>query len=186
MLSKEEICDVAVKMFVEHGYDNTPMSGIARAAGLSKAGLYHHFPSKEDLLFYIIDHLMEQDLMPILDRAEAIDDPRERLEYFVKEYTQLLIAKGNARVVIHEARRLNNANYNKIVLGWQRVFRLVRGCVEQMQASGQAKHLNQSFAAFALIGMCTWTFYWFDYARQDGAEELSETYLEIMLKGLLA
>jgi AcrR family transcriptional regulator len=186
MLSKEEICDVAVRLFVEDGYDNTPMSSIARATGLSKAGLYHHFPSKEDLLFYIIDHLMEQDLSPIMDQAEAMEDPQQRLEFFVRSYTQLLISKGTARVVIHEARRLSAHNYRKIELSWQRVFRLVRGCVEQLQAQGRAKDLNQSFTTFALLGMCTWTFYWFDYARPQGTDELSDTYLEILLKGILA
>ena len=186
MLSKQEICDVAVRLFVEDGYDNTPMSGIARASGLSKAGLYHHFPSKEDLLFYIIDHLMEQELSPILDQAEAMDDPLERLEFFVRSFTNLLVRRGDARVVIHEARRLGQANYGKILRGWQRVFQTVRGCVEQLQAQGRAKDLNKSFAAFALLGMCTWTFYWFDYDRPQNAEELTDTYLEILFKGMLA
>jgi AcrR family transcriptional regulator len=181
-----DIFEVAVGLFMENGYDNTPMSSIARAAGLSKAGLYHHFPSKEDLLFHIIDHLMQKDLLPIMERSETIEDPRERLEYFVREYTTLIATEGNAQVVIHEAKRLRDSDYKKIVLGWQKVFRLIKNCVTQMQAQGQMKTLNSSFVSFALIGMCTWTFYWFDRTRPEAVEELKESYLEIMLRGLLA
>ena len=53
-----------------------------------------------------------------------------------------------------------------------------------MQASGKTKKMNSAFAAFAAIGMCSWTFYWFDYSRKEGAEELAETFVEIFLKGI--
>ena len=54
-----------------------------------------------------------------------------------------------------------------------------------MEALGRVEKINKTFAAFALIGMCSWTFYWFDYERQESGEELAETYARIFLKGVL-
>ena len=44
----------AAQMFRDRGFDATSVSDIARALGLTKAGLYHHFESKEALLFEIM------------------------------------------------------------------------------------------------------------------------------------
>ena len=45
-----EIIQAAVDEFLENGYDGTSMESIARRAGVSKGGLYHHFSSKDEIL----------------------------------------------------------------------------------------------------------------------------------------
>ena len=103
MTKMEEICEKAMELFCERGYDNTPMSHIAKALDASKAILYHYFANKEALLFAIIDHRMEKYLTPLLDKAAQILDPDQRLRYFLKRYTQLLAGDRYARIVLHEA-----------------------------------------------------------------------------------
>ncbi|MEO0390835.1 MAG: TetR/AcrR family transcriptional regulator [Pseudomonadota bacterium] len=46
---RDEITDTATALFVENGYSATSMNKVAVAAGITKASLYHHFASKEDL-----------------------------------------------------------------------------------------------------------------------------------------
>jgi AcrR family transcriptional regulator len=46
---EEEILDRAAGLFAQHGFEQTSLKSLADAAGLSKAGLLHHFPSKEVL-----------------------------------------------------------------------------------------------------------------------------------------
>lgn len=48
--TREQILDVALELFVERGYDNTSLREIAERMGFSKAALYYHFPSKDDIL----------------------------------------------------------------------------------------------------------------------------------------
>lgn len=43
------ILDTALTVFCQYGYGKTTMQDIARAAGMSRAALYLHFPSKEEL-----------------------------------------------------------------------------------------------------------------------------------------
>jgi len=50
---RQEIFDTALEIFISHGYDNTPLSRIAKALGFTKANLFHYFHSKEELLFQI-------------------------------------------------------------------------------------------------------------------------------------
>jgi AcrR family transcriptional regulator len=45
---RRRLLDLGARLFTEHAYDEISMSQIARAAGISKALLYHYFPSKRD------------------------------------------------------------------------------------------------------------------------------------------
>jgi len=54
--SKSQILKAALKIFVVNGYSNTKMDDIAEEAGFSKGAVYHHFSSKHDLFFSLIDY----------------------------------------------------------------------------------------------------------------------------------
>jgi TetR/AcrR family transcriptional regulator, cholesterol catabolism regulator len=181
---REEIYQKALDLFTERGYDNTPLSLIAKALGLSKGGLFHYFESKEHLLYLLHEYALKNDMNPIIDKAELIKDPENRVRFFLQSYTELLVRKPYARVLIHEAGRLAPEHHKAITAVWRRAFELVRNALREMEASGKAKPVDMTFAAFALIGMCSWIFYWFDYSRTDSAANLSETFAEIFFRGI--
>ncbi len=185
MSKKLEICEKAMALFCERGYDNTPMSHIARALGASKAILYHYFSNKEELLYFIIDYQMEKHLSPMLDEAAAIAEPEERLRYFIKNYTRLLANDSQSRIVLHEAHRLNPEHLKSIKARHLRVYQLIHDAIAQMESQGKIKAPHKSFSTFAAIGMCSWTFYWFDYDRKDTADQLADTFADLFFNGLL-
>ena len=57
------ILEAAIGVFAQHGFDAATTDDIARAAGLSKGGLYWHFKSKDDILAAILMQLFDQELM---------------------------------------------------------------------------------------------------------------------------
>ena len=137
------------------------------------------------MLYEIIKHVSEKEFLPIIESAKKIEDPKERLVYFFREYIALLSKAPVAIVAVHETRRLDPAHLNEIRIIWRDLLDFISGAIAELQASGQAKQLNTTFSAFALIGMCSWLFYWFDYSRKQSAEEVSATFSEIYLQGLL-
>ena len=52
--SRQEILRTAARLFQQRGYDATSMNDVAAALKLSKGGLYHHFQSKDEILFEIM------------------------------------------------------------------------------------------------------------------------------------
>jgi TetR/AcrR family fatty acid metabolism transcriptional regulator len=56
---KLAIVQAAIKLFAERGYDATPVSEIARAAGVSEGAIFRHFKTKEDLLFHLFRGIRE-------------------------------------------------------------------------------------------------------------------------------
>jgi AcrR family transcriptional regulator len=59
---RQAILAAAIGVFAQHGFDAATTDDIARAAGLSKGGLYWHFKSKDDILAAILMQLFDQEL----------------------------------------------------------------------------------------------------------------------------
>jgi len=182
----DEATDLASSLILERGYDNTPMSVIAKALGLTKAGVYHHFDSKEDLLYLIHRRMIDRHLLPIIVRAEQQPDPEIRLRTFLYEYALLMTRDPSARVLINEARRLSPERYEEIRVFWRRGYHLVRDTLATLQAQGICRpDINVSYAAFGALGMCLWTLYWFDYGRPGAGPDVARTLSGIFLSGVL-
>jgi TetR/AcrR family transcriptional regulator, cholesterol catabolism regulator len=183
---REEIFEKSMELFISEGYDNTPVSQIAKALNLTKAGLYHYFRSKEELLFFNHMHHLEKKLLPVLDEADTIKDPVARITFFVRSYiVQALTQDAANRVLIHEVNKLSPEHREQIKQIWARALKLLQDAISELKVAGKTKNFNITFAAFAALGMCSWTPYWFDYDRRESANELAETYVTLFLKGLL-
>lgn len=76
-------------------------------------------------------------------------------------------------------------NLMKIRQIWRRAYNLIRNAISEIGIPGKGKRINETFTALAAIGMCSWTFYWFDYSRKEHSAQLSDTFVEIFLKGIL-
>jgi AcrR family transcriptional regulator len=55
---KEEILDVATRLFAERGYDGTSMNDVAERVGMRKASLFYHFATKDALYEAVLDRLV--------------------------------------------------------------------------------------------------------------------------------
>jgi len=178
------ICDAALNLFLEQGYDNTALSQIAKACGITKAGLYHYFQNKEELLYEIHKMHVAENFIPLLDKIEALQDPSARIESFMRHYIALMTKDPFAKLLIQESKRLDAPHQEEIRETWKRAYDIVCKSLTELQDSGKHKRLNVAFSALSMIGMMTWILYWFDYARQDSVEELTESFLEIFLRGV--
>ena len=67
------ILNEAVVLFGEHGYAGTSLADIANAADISKAGLLHHFSSKDELFAKVLERRDREDALSILVESPAVD-----------------------------------------------------------------------------------------------------------------
>ena len=68
LAKREEILDLALELFAQKGYDRVSVREIAREAGLSQAGLLHHFSTKEELFLEVLRRRDDRDGDPINHR----------------------------------------------------------------------------------------------------------------------
>lgn len=182
----EEALAVALKLFTERGYDNTPMSVVADALGLTKAGVYHHFESKEHLLYLVHKRTLEKQLVPLIAAAEGESDPVKRIGDFLIAYVELLAHDPGAGMLINESRRLAPEHLAEIRAIWRRGFQMLRDGIAAMQMAGLCRTgVDPSTAAFGAIGMTSWVIHWFDPARPETAGAVARQLSGLFLAGIL-
>jgi AcrR family transcriptional regulator len=90
---QQSVLQIAVEVFNRHGYDATSMGILAENLGISKSAIYHHVPSKGDLLKLALDHALGG-LEAILDQPEAQAGTAEaRLEFVLRETISVLVER---------------------------------------------------------------------------------------------
>ena len=90
--SRQEILRTAARLFQQRGYDATSMNDVAAALKLSKGGLYHHFQSKDEILFEIMNHAMEITQDRVLNPVRSIVDPEERLRALIRLHIEVVLS----------------------------------------------------------------------------------------------
>src|SRR5713226_7785228 len=72
--SRDEILKAATKLFASHGFHETSMAEVARAAKVSKALIFWHFKTKEELFFAVLNRLLEPYVLDFAEESGALDE----------------------------------------------------------------------------------------------------------------
>jgi len=89
---RQKIIDSARRVFLQQGYANTSMNGLIRLVGGSKATLYAHFSSKEQLFETVVECLMEEARPELALEFSTALNLAENLRLAVEAYQQQLSA----------------------------------------------------------------------------------------------
>jgi len=181
------MCRTAAQIFRDRGFDGTSVSDVARALGLTKAGLYHYFDSKEALLFEImsfgLDRMRDEVIVPI----SGITDPEDRLRQMIVRHAR--IATRGQGAIAHlgdEIRSLPPSARKQIEQRMRVYFDLVRDTLAELKAARRLRDVDLTVATFSLIGMILWLPRWF---RQDGRlaqAQVAEQIANLAMGGVLA
>jgi TetR/AcrR family transcriptional regulator, cholesterol catabolism regulator len=174
------------QIFRDRGFDATSVSDIARALGLTKAGLYHHFDSKEALLFEImtfgLDTVRDEVLLPVMQ----IRDPEERLRQLIVRHARI-ITRGQGAVahIGDEIRALPPAGRKKIERRMRVYVELVRRTLDELNDAGRLRPVDRTTAAFSVIGMILWLPRWFRLDGRLTQDQVATGIADIALGGLI-
>jgi len=180
------MCRTAAQLFRDRGFDATSVSDVARALGMTKAGLYHYFDSKEALLFEIMTYGLDRVRDEVVVPARAVRDPEERLRYIVTRHASITThGRGAVAQLNDEMRALPPAARRRIEERMRRYVDLVRNTLAELRASGRLRDVDPTVAAFSVIGMILWLPRWF---RQDGRltqDQVAREIANLALGGLI-
>jgi len=184
---KKSVFEVAAEVFHRKGYDNTSMSEVAEAAGLTKAGLYHHVSSKESLLFTVLDSGLDFTESYVMKPLESIDDPLERLRTMIDLHLRLVLEERNLEVtgLLHECKTLSPSDRERIDKRKKEYVRMTTKLITDVVKKFNVTHVNPKLAAFALLGMLNWTYQWYKPSGSSSREEIVENFQDIFLQGIL-
>jgi TetR/AcrR family transcriptional regulator, cholesterol catabolism regulator len=184
--SRQDILRTAARLFQQQGYDATSMNDVAAALKLSKGGLYHHFQSKDEILFNLMNHALDITQERVVDAVQGIADPEERLRMLIRRHIEVVMSVRDREitVMLHENHPLPPAMRRRINARKKDYVHYVENLIEEVQRARQAKgNVSARASAFALLGMINWIYQWY---RPEGflqEESLVRQYTEIFFAG---
>ena len=181
------ILETAARLICEKGYEGASIHDIAAAAGLTKAGLYHHIRSKEHLLLEIQNYGMDVFEEKVLSHVLPIADPLQRLKECM-ERNVLLVTQGWSKevtIILHEHATLTGEARAQINARKKRYVRFVETSLAEAIRNGQIRPVNTKVAAFAFLGMVLWIYKWFRPEGTIPAERLASEMQDLFFAGLV-
>lgn len=183
-----QILETAARIFCEKGFDKASMEDVADAVGLTKAGLYHHIGSKDELLFAIMSYGMDLFEEKVLNRVMTISDPLERLKAALRGHVLLVIRDRpkEVTVILHETNALKGRFRDRINARKKRYIKFLEKTFREMVKSGAARRVDPSAAAFAMLGMINWIYQWYRPGGRLSDEAVADALSDVFLGGILA
>ena len=143
-----QILDYATEIFAEKGYEGASMRDLSRLSGISLAGLYYYFESKEKLLYFIQQHTFTTIIERLHERLAESDDPETRIRIFVRNHIDYSVAKPKAmKVLAHEDDVLKNGYGTELAATKREYYRICVGLVEDLAKAEGLKYIGPGAAA---------------------------------------
>ena len=175
----------AISAFVATGYHGASMRSIAQLANMSVPGVYHHYPSKQDLLVKILDITM-MDLLWRLQRArDDGNNPIERVALVVEALALFHTRRSDLSFIgASEMRSLEPHHYRRIAALRDDVQRLLDTEIATAITAGDLAINHRRDAGKAIATMCTALVQWFQPDGRTTPEQIAKEYAQFAL-GLL-
>ena len=181
---QRQILEIAVAVFIEHGYDATSVASLATRLGLSKSALYHHYESKEHLLSVALDEALGGLEGVLLEPGAREGGAGERLGYVLRGAVRVLVDKLPYVTLLLRVR--GNSDVERQALERRRSFdHEITGMVRAAQQEGTVRaDVDASVATRLLFGMVNSIVEWYRPTGPEGAAELADDVLTVALDGL--
>ena len=180
-----EILDHATAVFCDKGYDAASMRDLSRATGMSLAGLYYYFESKEKLLYLIQKHAFETILAGLRKGLEGVSDPEQRVRVFIQNHLEYFLANQKAmKVLSHEDEALKNSYGSEVRAIKREYYRICLGLVEDLMRA-RGVEFSGRIAVLSLFGMMNWIYTWHNPRVDADAGALARQMSDIFLNGVL-
>jgi AcrR family transcriptional regulator len=181
----ERILRAAIVLFRERGYHGSSMRTLARRLRMEAASLYYHYPSKQDILFAILDRTLDELLAGVGRAVAAADGPEARLRAAVRFHVLFHTdSQHEAFVSASELRSLTPGNLRLVLTRRDEYERVFRGLLAAGVRAGAFQVSDVRLTAMAILTMCTGVATWFSERGRLAPDAIAERYVEMILRSV--
>ena len=180
------ILDAAAKLFAAHGFEGASLNDVAQAVGVTKAAVYHYFPTKKDIFDEMMVDLLERQYVAVGTEVNLAENPPEKLKAFMRAQAEFLEANHAAFVVmLHGFGGIEKNHWTQQQLALRdRYEKLLRALLADGQASGAFAVDDVATAARAVLSLMNWMVRWFRPDGKTRASDFALQYYALIVSGL--
>jgi AcrR family transcriptional regulator len=181
-----EILTHATEVFCKKGYEGASMRDLSRESGMSLAGLYYYFESKERLLYLIQRHTFSTIVERLKARLQGVDDTEDRIRIFILNHLEYFLANQSAmKVLSHEDEVLKNGFGSEVAAIKREYYRICVGLLDELKRE-RGLQFSTRLAVLSLFGMMNWIYTWHNPRVDDDATSIASQMADLFLRGVMA
>ncbi len=133
---RQQLCDLALKAFAEHGMEGISLRGLAAAAGCSRTTPYRYFKNKAEILAAV----RQSEFRRMADAIELVAqreiNPDKRLSALAQSYIQFALERPDAYRVMYGVNQRDEQQYPELVKQIKRTQQPLATAVEEAVETG--------------------------------------------------
>ncbi len=173
----------AAHLFKTKGYERTTVRDLAASVGIQSGSIFHHFKSKEDILFAVMEETILFITAKMEDALSAAETPEEKLLALIRcELESILGDTSEAMtVLVYEWRSLSEARQQEILLLRNHYENLWLECLQEAIRAKQVKGDAFVLRRF-LTGALSWTVTWYKSDGPYSMDDLAKQALGLLVQ----
>jgi AcrR family transcriptional regulator len=184
--SLDSLLAVAVALFIQRGYEATSMDELATRLGVTKSAIYHHVPSKGELLRLALDRALDGLFAVTEEPGATTGRAIDRLEHVVRGSVRVLTAELPFVTLLLRVR--GNSEVERAALQRRREFdRIVTDLVRAAEDEGDVRpDVDPAVTSRLLFGTVNSLTEWYRPGGGLSADDLADALVATTFQGLRA
>lgn len=185
---KKYIAKIAGEIFFAKGFKESSLQDISIKVNISKAGIYHYFKAKEEILSYILFQTTKYGIKVLQESLKKSEErqlpPQESLKEFIKIYAfHLLKTRKTSVLVLRERHQLSGKNAKALQEQEREIFLLLRN--QLLSSTYLNRIIDVNVISFHILSSIHWMGYWFDESGPISKDEAVDQMIHIIFNGIL-
>lgn len=181
----DDILRTATHVFHERGYHHTTIDEIANELFLTKAGVYHYFSSKQEILEAICTRALAAAEEAVLSAFAEETEPYPRLKLALERYADVLMQQEGLAILIRHVDELSESGQEEVRKRRKSIESALQRAVEEGIKTGVFQTENAHVAVFGMLGALNWMYSWYHPEGPLPAETIREVLITQTLHGLM-
>ncbi|WP_036688844.1 TetR/AcrR family transcriptional regulator [Paucisalibacillus globulus] len=184
---RDKIIHSALLLFEKHGFHGVTVNQIVERTGTSKGGFYHHFTSKDELLFVIHDTFITYVLEKAYIAKNTYDSPTKKLHAIIKSFVQVFDLYKPHISVFYQENVYLKANYEELIKKKRDQFKnIIIDTIHEGKANGDFRtDIAEEITGMAILGMVNWTYKWYKKSGEKSIDEIGDIYVDLIMRSIL-
>lgn len=180
---RDAILRAAAQLFRTNGYDRTTVRELADAVGLQSGSLFHHFKSKDEILFGVMEQALELTRTAVIEAESRSKTPREKVANVLRAYLTALLAEEHRdymTVLLYDFRSLSPDMARRVQLFRRQLAERVESALQEAAPEGESRaaiHLKSQY----IFGAMNWAVQWYKPQGAKSLQQLAEEFTELSL-----
>ncbi|MEC5422576.1 TetR/AcrR family transcriptional regulator [Virgibacillus sp. C22-A2] len=174
-------------LFEKNGFHGVTVNQIVEDVGTSKGGFYHHFTSKDELLFVIHDTFITYVLEKATIANDTYQSPTKKLQAIIKDFVKVFdLYKPHISVFYQENIYLKPQYETLVKIKRDQFKQIVIQAIKEGKLCGEFREdLPVEITAMAILGMVNWTYKWYQQSGDKTIDEIGDIFVDLILHAVL-